>query len=52
MTINELKKELETIEYRKFCHECKDRWDSRDYEINRQYAEQIRNLKKQIEALS
>ena len=52
MTITELKEELKTIKYRKFCHECKDRWSFEDYEIDRKYAEQILSLEKQIKVLS
>ena len=47
-----LTEELKKVEFKKFCHECKDRWDSRDYEINRQFADQIHDLKVAIAALS
>ncbi len=47
-----LQNELELTERRKFCHECKDRWTSEDYEIHEQFNQKIKDLQTAIKALS
>lgn len=49
MTKEEMKQRLEKLEKERFLLEMKDRWNAKDYDIDRQYRNEIRELKKEIE---
>ena len=43
-----IEKEIKNIEHKIFVLNMKDRWNNDDYEIERQYDRQIRELKKEL----
>lgn len=43
-----IEKEIENIEHRIFILNMKDRWNNDDYEMERQYKRQIRELKNEL----
>lgn len=49
MTREEIKKEIEKLEDRKFYNNMVDRWTARNYEIDRELTIQIRNLKEELD---
>lgn len=48
MTKVEMKKRLEELENERFFLEMKDRWNAKDFETDRMYRNEIRELKKKI----
>lgn len=42
----EIRKQLEAVEARKFFLEMKDHWTDRDFDLNVELADQVRELKK------
>lgn len=49
MTKEEMKQRLEKLEDERFLLEMKDRWDAKDFETDRMYGREIRELKREIE---
>jgi len=47
----EIKKEIEVIEHKRFIHSMKDRWSSDDFVLDAERAEQVHQLKEQLKAL-
>ena len=48
MTKAEMEKRLKELENERFFLEMKDRWNAKDFETDRMYKNEIRELKKKI----
>lgn len=48
MTKAEMEKRLEELENERFFLEMKDRWNAKDYDTDRMYKNEIKELKKKI----
>ena len=48
MTRQEIEKQIEELEDRKFYHAMKDRWNKEDYKRNDDLNKQLRELKKEL----
>ena len=44
----EIKAKIEELEYRKFIHDMKDRWNAEDYKIDWQIRKEIEELEKEL----
>ena len=49
MTQKEIKEKIDDLETRKFYLAMKDRWNSKDYDYNRELAKQIKELKELLD---
>lgn len=51
MTRQQIEERIEDLEDRRFILDMKDRWNSDDYRTDREWSEEIRTLKKQLETM-
>lgn len=51
MTRQQIEERIKDLEYRRFILDMKDRWNSDDYRTDREWSEEIRTLKKQLETM-
>lgn len=51
MTRQQIEERIKDLEYKRFILDMKDRWDSDDYDTDREWSEEIRTLKKQLETM-